>query len=197
MAPVHDTDVAQNRWEEAQWRNFELWEKLEQKEARKKKIWVVSTILLFLCLSAVPVILDRTPKWESRKSARELADHLVELKALAATTHYSYRFRIIDADSLEFQIEKLLSCRQGSGTVVRKGKLAASSSRVALVDQSRAALLNLNDSISDFSQGSFSHSNVGNRRAFVFIPAKDLTERRDDRISVVSISGQDARITFN
>ena len=27
MAPIYDTDIAQSRWDKADWENYELWEK--------------------------------------------------------------------------------------------------------------------------------------------------------------------------
>lgn len=50
MVPIYDSDVAEERWSKAEWRNYELWEKLEQRQIRKKRLWIMATILVFLMI---------------------------------------------------------------------------------------------------------------------------------------------------
>ena len=50
MVPIHDTDVAEERWSQAEWENYELWEKVELKLKRKKQLWILATFLVFLAL---------------------------------------------------------------------------------------------------------------------------------------------------
>lgn len=126
MAPIHDTDVAKERWTQAEWRAFELWEKIEVNERRKKRIWVICAVIVFLAISAIPAWIENRPKWVTLAASRRLTATLSHLKARAAVEHQAFRLRFDEAGSLSYVIERVASCALKDAThsqVTERGQL--------------------------------------------------------------------------
>src|SRR5579885_1751897 len=111
MAPIHETDLAAERWSKAEWSHYELWEKLELKLRRRKLIWISGTIVVFLALSSVPIIIDRAPKWTAMSISRRLAQVINGMKSEASLKHQPYRIRFAPDGSLAYQVERVPSCK--------------------------------------------------------------------------------------
>ncbi len=203
MAPIHESDIAENRWSQAEWKHYELWEKVEQRLNRRKWLWISGTILLFLALSAVPVIRDRSPKWTSQAAARRLAREVSMMKRDAAIQHAAFRLRFGDpTKDLSFVVEKGTSCSGSDWVAVRSGKLThgRASSSYALVQPELGAELGVPGLASAFCYDSLSGSEALLRGVpvvgFAVAPAQDLMDKRSDRMSVVLLSGPSAEPNF-
>src|SRR6185295_1415525 len=110
MAPIHESDIAAERWSKAEWSHYELWEKLELKLRRRKLIWISATVALFLALSAVPIVLDRKPKWTAMSISRRLAQLINGMKSEASLKHQAHRISFADDGSLAYEIARVSGC---------------------------------------------------------------------------------------
>lgn len=116
MAPIYDTDVAESRWKQAEWRQFELWEKIELK-ARRRVRWIIAfTCVLFLAISAVPVVQQALPKWQTLRELRKVAQAFSALKTKSIQTKQPLRwvFLNINADQniAEVRENKVSNCTE-------------------------------------------------------------------------------------
>lgn len=110
MAADLDSDVEQ-------WGEYELWEKIEVRSRRRKRRIVAAAVVLFLILSAVPVVMERSPRWQTYRVARGLSQILSRVKTLAAKDAVAYRV-LVGAD-LSLAVEKAtqdsVHCGQAGG----------------------------------------------------------------------------------
>jgi len=110
MAPIHDTDIAEKRWSDEEWRQFELWEKIETRIRRRRRLWIAMAMAGFLVLSSVPTAMDRWPKWVSRRVARQVAQEVNRLRSQAILDAKAYRLSFLDAPGLAFRVDSAESC---------------------------------------------------------------------------------------
>ncbi len=114
MAPIHDSDLAEDRWSKAAWDYYELWEITEQKIHRQKRLWMLGTVVVFLVLSAVPIIAEKMPKWASRDLTRQLAQVLNRVKRAAIHERGAVHLRFLEASAspqtLLYVLEKFTVC---------------------------------------------------------------------------------------
>lgn len=203
MVPIHDTDVAEERWSQAEWENYELWEKVELKLKRKKQLWILATVLVFLALSAVPIVVDRLPKWMTRSVARTLAQEINRIKREASTDRVAYRLKFPDTSKLDYVVEKLPSCGSQTGEVVRTGNLFQTKNPgdYSILNSSEGITHGVPGLIDRFCYDSLSGSsaelNGETAVGFGIIPVKDLTEKRMDRLTVLLLTGSSAEISFD
>lgn len=206
MVPIHDTDLAQERWSKAEWQNYELWEKVEVRVRRNRRLWILGAVVLFSLISAVPIVVDRWPKWVTRSTARTLAQEISQMKREAGVNGSAFRLRFPDNKSLEFVIEKLSDCSHSTGSVVRSGLLLSHSqsgaySRISAAEGVALGIPGLVDSFCyDPLKGSFSSLQGDATIGFAFLPAKDLAQadhQRLDRVSVLLLVGSLAEESFD
>jgi len=209
MVPIHDTDLAEERWAKEDWKNYELWEKVEQREKRYRRLWVLGTLIVFLLLSSVPVILDRFPKWTTLKGARVLATELNRIKKDASVFHKSYRLRFPKAGILEYSVEELEYCGVKEGKKIRTGNLLSDPNQkdYRLLTLDKGERLGVASVVREFCYDSLQGNlQLGARNdsgsheklsGFALISVKDLTQSRMDRVSVVFFKGQAAEISFD
>lgn len=198
MAPIHDTDIASERWSQAEWQHYELWEKIEVRLRRRKGLWVMATAIVFLVLSAIPIWMDRWPKWKSLSMVRHLAREINQVKLLASTERNAYRLRFIDGGSLNYEIEKTTHCSDPRGEVMRTGHLGESG--FALIDPDDGKTRGIPGLITsfcyDFLAGSEMILHGESLVGFAIAPVKDLAQSRSDRISTLILKGTSAEISF-
>lgn len=215
MVPIHDTDLAEERWSQSEWDNYELWEKIEYRLKRRKKLWVFATFILFIALSAVPIVLDRWPKWKTRAFARKLAQEINHIKNDAITQRAAFRLRFAGEGKLSYAVEKLESCSSQHGEIVRSGTLSSSAALTTDVvpesKESNRGYTWLSESAGtelqvpglvqefcyDYLLGSSATQQDGVIIGFGIISVKDLTEKRLDRLSLLILSGTSAEISFD
>jgi hypothetical protein len=203
MVPIHDTDVAQERWARAEWENYELWEKVELRLKKHKRRWVLATITLFLILSAVPIVMDRWPKWVTRSVAVELAREINRIKREASIERTAYRIRFGAGDGLNYSVEKIPNCAAGSGPSVRNGSLNRTffrsvSTWLAPPLGSEMGVPGLAISFCyDYLAGNGALVSGENVVGFGIIPVNDLAEKRLDRLTLLLLTGASAEISFD
>ncbi len=201
MAPIHDTDLASERWAKAQWRNFELWEKLEVKIKQRRWIWIIATGVLFLLISSVPVIQDQSIKWQARAALKRLALEINSLKRMAATEHQAYLLRFVNFDTLEFVVERRETCETTQSTFVRNGFLNGDAKTgLTLLTDEKAEKYDLRGLLTEICYDPVLGSNAVKRDpesgvlddrlfGFAILPTVDLDTQRADRLKILLIKG--------
>jgi hypothetical protein len=203
MVPIHDTDVAEERWSKAEWENYELWEKVELRLKRHKRLWILATGLLFVTLSAVPIMLERWPKWTTRSMAVLLGREVNRIKREAINDRSAYRIRFNQDAGLSYSIEKVPNCSETTGQVTRTGSLQPKDSENAYAwfDPAVAKEMGIPGLVKEFCYdylaGSGSVLKGESVVGFGIIPVKDLAEKKLDRMSLLLLSGPSAEISFD
>ena len=207
MPPIHDTDIAAERWSQGEWENYELWEKIEQRLRRRKYLWIAGAVLLFLFFSAIPIVIDRNPKWTALKASRHLAQVINEMKREAGMNRQAYFIRF-KPDSLHYEIEKTGSCTQTeNAALVQEGSLLGEnlSSSYRVLGPQDSAQFKLPGLVDHFCydplQGSEFSADPNTLYGFGIAPNSDvsvktMTEARLDRISILFLRGPSAEISF-
>lgn len=203
MVPIHDTDLADERWKQGEWKHYEFWEEVETRFKRKKKLWIVIVLVLFFILSAYPVVQERIPKWRALRAARELARTMSLLRRQAIVEKAIFRLRFPDPTQPRYIIEKLRSCQDVSGPVVQKGLLIDEIflSQLAIMNHEMGQQFGFNKLIEQYCfdplRGNSTFPLELEEAGFAFIPVKDLAKGRSDRIAVLLLQGYRSEITFN
>lgn len=198
MAPIYDSDLAESRWREAEWQNFELWEELERRFRRRRRLWIAATAALFVCLLSIPPVLEWLPRWQAMGLARSLASELGDLKRDVAQSRQAVRLRF-EAGTLRYVIERAPSCdHAGAWASVRRGELGSAEQveqyRVLRPSEARElGLVRVRDQLCfDPLRGHVDPELSG----FALLTAKDLTVGRLDRAALVVLSGPSALLAF-
>lgn len=197
MAPQHDSDIAKKRWEEDEWRHYELWERLEIKQRHRKWLWIGVTIVLFFGLSAVPVVMEKWPKWRSVRATRELAQVLNQLKRKASVEQSALRLRFQSSRGLDYQIEKISDCKSNSaGQAYSSGHLLSEGEKdeFLILPPENGSSLELPGLVKEFCYDPIKENDEV--LGFAIIPVKDLANSRFDRYSLLILSGPSAEISF-
>jgi len=202
MAPIFETDIPDERWSQAQWKNYEPWEKVEQRRLFQRRVWIGVTCLLMLGLLAIPVVIDQRPLWLAQRTARALATELSRLKRDAGLEHSAYRISFEGNGSLRFRVEKLDSCiAKAQHITVREGNLSPDTPAPLLLlsptEGERAHLSGLVESFCYDSIGGAALSTSHSLGGFAIIPAGDQHEGRLDRLAIVTLDGPSANINFD
>jgi hypothetical protein len=202
MAPIHDTDLAEERWSQGEWEHYELWEKIEIRLRRKKLLWIGLTLLVFLAISSIPIILDRAPKWAALALTRRLSEEIISLKRESAVIKQALRIRFRPA-SLDFVIEKSSRCADSHWARLREGTLALRSGQsdsYSVMTSQQGSEFDVPGLVQNFCydplSGSDTAQKTGEVAGFGVIPVKDLAEKRSDRMSLLILSGASAEISF-
>jgi hypothetical protein len=210
MVPIHDTDVGSERWAQEEWENYELWEKVEVRLRRQKRLWIFATALVFVVLSGIPIVIDRWPKWSSRVVLRHLVQEMSKMKREAGVLRGALRLRFLDSDQLTYQIEKVSDCQTSRpGEVMNSGRLGSVSgsglgpdqTHFVLVDSKRGDELGVPglqaefcyDHLTGFGAASEGKEVVG----FGVISSSDLIQKRLDRMSILLLSGPSAEVSID
>lgn len=207
MAPIHDTDLAEQRWSKAEWEHFELWEKIEIRLKRRKWYWILGAAVVFLIFSSVPIIIDRTPKWRTLAMSRELAQEIGFIKRESSIQHEAYRLRFKADNLLTYIVEKAASCADKNWIPVREGSVVKASTAIdqardySMVTPDAGTALGVPGLVSEFCYdhmtGSTSAVSGQDLVGFAFAYVKDLTDHRTDRLSIVLLKGRSAEISFD
>ncbi len=203
MVPIHDTDVAEERWLKAEWQNYELWEKIEFRLKRQKHLWIFSTFIVFIGLSAVPIVFDQMPKWATRSIARSLAQEMNQLKYEAIRSRAAYRLRFVEEGKLTFLVERLTNCSATSGEQIRTVHLRNEffGEKYTWISHSQGANLEVpgltNELCYDALLGNGSLNPGQSVIGFGIVSVKDLMDKRLDRLSVLLLTGLGAEISFD
>lgn len=203
MVPIHDSDVASERWNQAEWQHYELWEKIEVKLKRRKKLWIAGTVLVFLGLSSVPILISRWPKWTSLKAVRKLGEKIGEAKRLSGINHQAFRIEFPADRKLEYSVIQVPNCTAptSAGAVVSTGSLLKSSAEnYVLLSPQEAQGFGIPGLVTSFCYdpltGAAGTPNETAVSGFGIISVKDLAEGRQDRLSLVIFKGPSGEVSF-
>jgi hypothetical protein len=199
MAPIHDTDIAEKRWDEGEWQYYELWEKIEHRLRRRRWLWVAATVVVFLLISSVPILTAHWSKWEGLALNRRLAQEIGELKLEAARSRQALKLVFPESGELNYTIESAPSCTSTSWKSLRTGTLTSSEQQAAkyrLVSPSRGEQLGIPGLALSFCYDSLVGAQVGNLHAFAITSVNDLAVGYADRASVLILEGPSAEMSF-
>lgn len=202
MAPIYDSDLAEERYSKDEWSRYELWEKVEIRLLRRKRLWITGAFLGYLCLSSIPVVMDRLPKWTSLAAMRRLAFEVNRIKLEAGVSHAAYRIRFMGGGSLEYSVERLPNCSGGAVEVVRSGELiyGTEAKQYSLVSPEQGLVMGIDGFVDSICYDYLAGSDVVLRgkalAGFGIMPVNDLTSNRMDRLSTLLVSGPSAEISF-
>lgn len=206
MVPIHDTDLAAERWSRSEWDHVELWEKVEVRLRRRRWLWIIGTAAVFLSLSSVPIVLDRLPRWKALAASRRLAEQLDSIKKEAGFAKHPFRIRFIQPGTLRFSVEQVEQCSLAPGAegvrLIREGDLErGGSGALTWIDPSRGERMGIPGLSEEFCydpyKGSSAREAGGELLAgFGLLPVKDLTEERLDRAAILLLRGPSAEVSF-
>jgi hypothetical protein len=202
MVPIHESDVAENHWSQAEWHHYELWEKIERRLKMRRWVWIGAAALLFFFLSSVPVIMERWPRWCSLAAAGHLSQEIGWVKREANVRQKALRLRIEEQGRPDFVIEEADRCTSASWSVVKTGSLLAIKRMDSFHVLSRAAgeKAGVPGLVQSFCYDHLTGSDAALRGqdvvGFGIASVKDLSVARFDRMSIVLLSGISAEISF-
>ncbi|OFZ18408.1 MAG: hypothetical protein A2X94_15065 [Bdellovibrionales bacterium GWB1_55_8] len=200
MAPIYDTDIAEERWSQAEWNQYELWEKVEVRLRRRKNLAIFATAMAVFSLFSVPIVADQRPKWETLHAARMLGVELNWMKREASIQHQAFRISFPPGTST-YRIEKLKSCNEpGTASLVREAPLHTSPrTNLTIVRPEQSARLGIPGLLTEYCYDPLVGSAVSTTSpaAIGIISQADSREERTDRLSVVLLSGPSADISFD
>lgn len=207
MVPIYDSDVAEKRWAQKEWEQYEFWEDVEARNRKIRRRWVGFAIVLFLIFSSIPVALVRFQKWKGVRLARQLSITLNEFKRDAALGRQAIRVIFEASDPLVLKVERLENCESSAAISMSTVALDRSEGFAFLlpIESSR---FELNGVLSGlcfdplrglyFSEGKEYRlaSLIQGSKGVVILPANDLTEGRSERLTVIGVRGESAEISF-
>ena len=203
MVPIHDSDVGEQRWSNSEWENYELWEKVELRLKRRKRLWILATVIGVVFFSAIPTVMDRWPKWKTRSAARRLAQDIGKMKREASIERTSYRLQFVEGGRFEYFIEKVKDCKAAGGEQVRSSLANAVVPGVeyALISSKMGQEFGIPGLIHSFCysylDGSVVSEYPDSIAGFGIISVKDLADKRLDRITLLILSGPSADVSFD
>lgn len=197
MVPFHESDLASERWAKSEWEHIELWEKIEARLKRRRRYWIAGAIAVFLLLSAVPVWMDRKPKWGALRAARELGLVLSQLKTRAATEGGAFRARLSNTGERVI-LEKAASCDAAHFEALEQPALPALEGYV-FIDAALAQRMELTGLRTEFCfdvQRGASDATDERSRGVGLIATPDVEAERWDRIAVLFWQHASGELTF-
>lgn len=207
MVPIHDSDLAEKRWKEDEWKEYELWEKLEERQTRKRLVWIAFTAILFICILAIPVLRDHFPKWKGLDLVRRIAQEANELKLEASSRFVPLRMAIVqDSSGISYSVFRVENCHSSNRLETFRTEpllSALEAEELRLIDLPAATALGLEKTTLEFCydpvEGDPTLAVTEDSRAIGVVPVKDLATSppRLDRISVVGFNGHAAEISFD
>lgn len=195
MVPIHDTDVAEERWTQAEWEHYELWEQIERRIRRRRMGWIFGISLLFLMVSAVPVIRERMPAWSAQIAARRFTEDVNEIKRRAIIENHAYQIRFESPESDQYAVERVTSCKGALPGTLDSVRVLRGLKDFPVVQVAKISRLEkfCFDPILGAEFSLAGQEMVG----FAFVTAKDLAEQRLDRASALLLKGPSAEISFD
>lgn len=205
MVPIYETDLIDEKEPSpADWRNYELWEKIELRQKRVQRLWILATILVFTVLLSVPTVLSSRDQWRAQALTRQLAQKLVEIKTQAATQRMPHLITFAADGSLHFSVEVVAQCPDPNSAKsplrydqVLKGEVDG----FRLLNRSEGDALGIPGLIQSFCYnpilGPSLLSAPEEVMGFGVVSVKDLTERQAERVSILLLKGESAEISFN
>ncbi len=213
MVPIHDTDLAEKRWSDSEWRQFELWDKIEVRLRRRRRRWSILAGALFLLLASVPTVVQRWPKWASLHAARRIAEEINAAPNPPLLHARAFRLVFERDEGMAFSVYEAPSCESPSDAwrLVRQGRLLTSglgrlvSKRLRVLDNGSGVDLGIPGLTRDYCASGGAPFGEGvvapersehSVRGIAVIQDRDQSEKNISRISVVSLTGPQDEVDF-
>lgn len=202
MAPIHESDIEENRFKSNEWNHYELWEKVEVRLKRRKWLWISFVVVVFIALSAIPIFSDRKIKWVEVGGLRRLSETLGEMKVRVGHEKKTERLTFVDGGVPQYVIERVESCDQPGGEVIQSGSLNLSGRETEIQvlteqDATRFGIPGVSNRICyDPIQGMRYESNNREVKALALIPRVDYESTRTDRIAILLFAGPNGEMSF-
>lgn len=197
MVPFHESDVGTERWAKAEWEHVELWEKIEARLKRRRRAWIAGALVIFFILSAVPVWMDRQPKWQALKISTRLGLLLSQLKTQVAIDSGAVRVRLANEGN-RVTVEKGESCAASSfSPIPAPFELSLDGFTFASADLAQKLdLPGLRTTFCFDAVQGVSDSADDNSRGVGILPSADLETGRTDRMAVLFWRGASGEFSF-
>lgn len=198
MAPIYETDLIGERTSPEEWRNFELWEVIEQRQKRNRRLWFIATAIVSLVLLSVPTVMENRSRWSALKISRLLAEKINSMKRLAAVNRTPYRISFEASKSSHYKIEKLVRCADSQGLLV-EGPAPLQEEEYALLSPEKGKELGVPGLLTSFCYDPVIGSPEIKEDAvsgFAIGAANDLEQQKYDAVSIVLLKGPLAEISF-
>jgi hypothetical protein len=204
MAPIYESDVAEARWSAEEWRSFELWEKIEARERRRRRYWMIAAGVAFLALAAVPVVRDSAPHWATQRAARLVAQGVLKVHVLVSTTARPHRLTLqtgVDGE-VAYVLERVTGCGPGARVEeeILRRPLFRAGQGYSVVGPSAAASAGLEylaDSYCyDATQPDDERARGPVKTALGVVPTDDLSTSRWDRLSAAVVDRRTLEVQF-
>ncbi len=190
MVPFHDTDVEGERWSQAEWVNYELWEKVEIRKKRRKRLLLLAAAFIWFCLSAVPILTERWPRWIARSLIRHCAQQVNQVKLEAVIRKAPVRIRF---QGLAYTMEVVHSCQDAQGVEIRSGTLSHHRESQFRVLQAEDGLLPI---VSAFCYDPLLGSNSTDDGIAIALMA-DIEQHATQRTALLLLHGASAELNFD
>ncbi len=214
MAPVHDTDLENERWSQDEWRYFELWEKVEKRLRKKQRKIILLTMVVALIFSSVPVWIDRSIKWKGLSAIREVASLINHYKKESALQKRSFQLEFLSDPKPHVNVVALTQCQNGRILDFQKmyplenfnkpsdgGSFRFLASEVAeqlgLPGATTSICLDHLTGVQVTSAEGQKPAKITPLSAIILAPVKDLATSRLDRVSILMMKGKNGDISFN
>ncbi len=203
MVPIYDTDLAEERWQQAEWRSYELWEKIELRARRRRWLWMFAAFIVFVLLSAMPGVWEKLPRWQALALARQFAGEIAWIKKQASIDRRAYRIQLLhEGGHLLYRVERSLRCMGSPFEFVRENRLPQphEGQFFAWVNPSHSSLWGYPGILDSYCYSPYEGSSKTELLAFAIIPKRDLPDKdltnrpRMDRVAFVFVQGEDGKI---
>lgn len=202
MCPIHDTDSSEERWSKAEWEHYELWEKKEAKIRSQKRWIMLAGLLVFLVLSAIPIVVDRSSQWRALRALREMASHINRVKREAASHNQAMRVSVDTSEPLLLRVESGTDCKSTDFKEERRILLIPGDTKrdtLTWLEPLRGQEIGIPGLLLSFCYDPLKGSSVtpgeDSLAGFAILPVKELTEI-PERHAVLLLRGPSAEISF-
>lgn len=204
MVPIYDSDLADKRWEEKRWENYEFWEDIEARERSVRRRWIAGAVALFLVFSSIAVSIVRFPKWRGIRLARELALSLNQMKREASFSSRAVRVSFVNQDGLRLIVEGAERCDSDHWEALRETTFDGGEG-FRFLESAESERFGFSTIVDRVCYDPFHGARMETKKTplstdesqgIVILPAKDLTSGESERLTVVGLHGTTAEISF-
>jgi hypothetical protein len=202
MCPIHDTDSSEERWSKAEWEHYELWEKKEAKIRSQKRWIMLAGLFVFLVLSAIPIVVDRSSQWRALRALREMASHINRVKREAASHNQAMRVSVDLSEPLLLRVESGTDCKSPDFKEERRILLIPEDAKrdtLTWLEPLRGQEIGIPGLLLSFCYDPLKGSSVtpgeDSLAGFAILPVKELTQT-PERHAVLLLRGPSAEISF-
>jgi hypothetical protein len=207
-------ELAQEHFVNEEWKDYELWDKTVARIKKRRLIWILTALFVFLILSSIPIIIERSPKWRALQATKELALKLSELKVKTALEHTSFFIKFDTTNpGLKYRVQKIKSCTDNPvipiGPETENHLLDETvSSQLQFISKATGSEIDIPRLTEEFCFDALSGSSATENAALGvgIIPVTDLTNlendgnltnSRNERAAILLITGNSAEFSFN